>query len=380
MTLDIRGSLKNTRINHNYYVVIDELLSNAIDSFLIRCKENNLQDDLHVEFIIDFFQEQLFGNSINLKITAIDNGAGFDDKRTKAFVTKDTTYKDDLAIDGIGTCKGSGRIQFLHFFKKLEIDSLFWDQNNLKRKTLLINETAKEVNEDSFEESAVNGVELATTIILDSLKLEVLNKVFSGSQLIDVFSTVNLRQHVLVSSLQRLVSLKDRLGNFEISFKTNNENLTEKSVLVPSDIPNFTDQKNIKVFYETSQQTTINSEENFLITHYKLNKNDFSLNQNTVALCAKSSIVKNVTSRYLKSKTLINNDVNGFYHIVLIEAKYLDQFVNEQRDSFNIPQSIDEDSLFNKQLSMDEIYSQIDEHILDMLVPPDWKKEEIIIK
>ena len=36
MTLDIRGSIKNTRLSKNRYVVFEELISNAIDSFLIR--------------------------------------------------------------------------------------------------------------------------------------------------------------------------------------------------------------------------------------------------------------------------------------------------------------------------------------------------------
>ncbi|SFU66637.1 hypothetical protein SAMN04488527_1101 [Aliiroseovarius crassostreae] len=36
MTLDVRGSLKNTKLSKNPYVVFEELLSNAIDSFLIR--------------------------------------------------------------------------------------------------------------------------------------------------------------------------------------------------------------------------------------------------------------------------------------------------------------------------------------------------------
>lgn len=40
MTLDIRGGLKNTSISGNRYVVIEELLSNAIDSYLIRKNED----------------------------------------------------------------------------------------------------------------------------------------------------------------------------------------------------------------------------------------------------------------------------------------------------------------------------------------------------
>lgn len=36
MTLDIRGGRKNTAINYSDYVAFEEMLSNAIDSYLIR--------------------------------------------------------------------------------------------------------------------------------------------------------------------------------------------------------------------------------------------------------------------------------------------------------------------------------------------------------
>lgn len=377
MTLDIRGSLKNTRINQNHYVVIDELLSNAIDSFLIRCTENNVQDNLNVQFIVEFYEEQLIDGVINLKITCIDNGAGFGNARTKAFVTKDTSYKDDLAIEGIGHCKGSGRIQFLHYFRKIEIDSVYSDGQELKRKKLLINETIKEVNEDSFEDHQINGSDYKTRVTLESIKSEVLEKVFSSKKIEDIFSAESLRQHVLVAFLQRLVSLKDSLGNFLISFKSTYKDQLFESQLQPVDIPKSTTIKELKVFYG-HQNTNIESQfEEVVITHYKLDKEQFSLKENTVALCAKSSIVKNITNRFLKNKSLINNDIDGFYHIILIESKFLDGCVNEQRDNFNIPQS-PEDELFGVSLSYEELFDQVHNVIIEMLSPPDWDKEAIV--
>lgn len=59
MALDIKGSLKNTRVNANRFVVIDELLSNAIDSFLIRQNEEPSTLALDVTFAIEFFQKNL---------------------------------------------------------------------------------------------------------------------------------------------------------------------------------------------------------------------------------------------------------------------------------------------------------------------------------
>ncbi|MEM6602507.1 MAG: hypothetical protein AAF621_00500 [Pseudomonadota bacterium] len=57
MALDIRGSLKNTKLNRSQYIVFDELLSNSIDSYLIRQSTSN--DDiepLKVEFKISIIR------------------------------------------------------------------------------------------------------------------------------------------------------------------------------------------------------------------------------------------------------------------------------------------------------------------------------------
>ena len=137
MTLDIRGGLKNTKISVNRYVVVEELLSNAIDSYLIRRSSDNNAPDLSVEIRIEFLPASLLGDDqFDLKISCIDNGAGFDDEQIRAFVTKDSTYKDYLNIKGIGKCKGAGRIQFFHFFRKFEVDSIFRKDGIIHRKTL----------------------------------------------------------------------------------------------------------------------------------------------------------------------------------------------------------------------------------------------------
>ena len=60
MALDIRGSLKNTKINNNKYIFIDELLANAVDSYLIRKDSDDESiEGLKVEFIIEFFDKGL---------------------------------------------------------------------------------------------------------------------------------------------------------------------------------------------------------------------------------------------------------------------------------------------------------------------------------
>lgn len=111
MTLDIRGSLKNTRVSSDRYVVVEELLSNSIDAFLIRVDKDNVARDLKVEISAITDKSDLFGSQLEVSISCSDNGCGLGDDQLHAFLTKDTSYKDDLLIAGIGKCKGAGRIQ-----------------------------------------------------------------------------------------------------------------------------------------------------------------------------------------------------------------------------------------------------------------------------
>jgi hypothetical protein len=93
------------------------------------------------------------------------------------------------------------------------------------------------------------------------------------------------------------------------------------------------------------------------VTHYKLDERSYELPKNVVGLCAKSAIADDITARYLKTKTLENNPIEGFYHIILVEGELLDEGVNEQRDGFDkIPLENGSSDLFEGvQISFEDI-------------------------
>ena len=379
MTLDIRGSLKNTKINKSYYAFVDELLSNALDSYLIRKSTDDSVGPLEIKFNVEVFDADIEDESLDLKISCADNGAGLGDEQTKAFVTKDTSYKDDLLISGIGQCKGSGRIQFLHYFNKIDINSIFSIDGENKKKTLSIDEFTKEVDENSFITSPAKDSELWTKITLHNIKQDIYESVFKGKDLKEKFSAVSLKNHILVSFLQRLISLKYDLGDFLIEFVSSYRKKTESETLTPQELPISTKQSSHKIYYKNLDKTKSNNYETFKITHYELNKNDYPLKRNTVALCAKSSIALLITNRYLKTKTIENNPVNGNYHIIFIESDFLDENINEQRDGFSIPNDISTEDMFKPEmLSFEEIYEVVDDLILEKLAPPDWDRGIIV--
>lgn len=382
MTLDVRGSLKNTRISQRPLVVIDELVSNAIDSYLIHLNVTPNLSGLNVDFKFEFYEKDLTGEQYDVKLSCTDNGFGLGDPQTKAFVTKDTSYKDDLAIDGIGKCKGSGRIQYLHFFSQLQIDSIFSSDDKLFRRKLSFNDGMKEIDQESFTTQEVDNQAIQTTIVLENLKDDIYKKHLFNKDVRDLFSANNVRNYVFFTMLQRLVSLKNKLGNFKFGFKSISGKQEEYFEIAASDLPEAESTVGVDIEYQKAKPEQKTTSERFTVTHYRLSESDFVLTSNLVSLCAKSSPVKNITKAYLKTGAIENNPIDEHFHIVIIESDYLDKNVNEERDGFeNIPESIsDEDMFASTTLSFEMIYEALDPVIEKMLTPPSWTKEEVIKK
>ena len=76
MTLDIRGSLKNTRISTNPLVIVDELLANSIEAFLIRKRDEADAVALEVTLQVEATKADLLREEYDLEITCEDNGCG----------------------------------------------------------------------------------------------------------------------------------------------------------------------------------------------------------------------------------------------------------------------------------------------------------------
>jgi hypothetical protein len=382
MTLDIRGSIKNTKLSANPYVVFEELISNAIDSYLIRKDGEQDAPDLRIRIDVVFQRAELFEDRDVMSVSCADNGCGLGEAPLKAFLTKDTSYKDDLTIAGIGKCKGAGRIQFFHHFTGMMIDSTFRRGDEVVRRQMTYAEPQKQIEFDDFVQSRGREEDIGTKILLSGFKDSARVRFAPNALLSELFSAPLLKKQMLLAFLQRLVGLSAELGDFEIVFNTRHWVQHEQTeTLRRQDLPAVTDVKYVKVEErdpKTGEGT--GTFQTFKLSHYKLDTASFNLPRNAIALCAKSSPVRDITKDYLRTKTEQNNPVAGYHHIVLIESDFLDQHVNEQRDNFDdIPEELDIGGLFpTERVSYETIHAAIDPVIEAMVVPADWKKEEVI--
>lgn len=382
MTLDVRGSIKNTKLSSNPYVVFEEIISNAIDSFLIRTHEDGSVPNLIVKIRVDFSPSDLLDDEEAMTVSCKDNGCGLGDEQLKAFLTKDTSYKDDLPISGIGQCKGAGRIQYFHHFSVLSIDSTFRQGTDIFRRQMRYSELQKQIDYDDFKSSPGNEGDIGTLIQLEQFKATTRARIAHGETLSHLFSAPVLKERMLVAFLQRLVSLESRLGDFEFEFLTSHWNSEDQvETLKRLDLPTVTAAPVVQV-EERNPRTgdPLGTFQTFKLSHYQLDATIYDLPENAIAFCGKFSPVRNITPRYLRTRTEQNNPVGGFHHIVLIESDFLDGHVNEQRDNFeNIPENIPTGDLFSDaKLSYGSIHEVIDPIIDAMVTPADWKKEDVL--
>ena len=382
MTLDIRGGIKNTKLSTNPYIVFEELISNAIDSYLIRKHGEPSTSSMRVEIEVNFRAAELLEDTETMDVSCKDNGCGFGQDQLKAFLTKDTSYKDDLEIAGIGKCKGAGRIQFFHHFNAMSIDSTYRENGGIKRCRLHYSEPKKQIDFEDFEFFDGKEDGIGTSVELLHLKESVRDKLSSSEPLSSLFSASTLKNQMLLAFLQRLIGLDEQLDDFEIQFTTRHwKSLEQCDVLNRTDLPKVTGEQTAEV--EERHPTTgdvLGTFQNFRIFHYKLDAIRYGLPKNSIAFCAKSSPVKDITSRYLRTKSEQNNPVDGFHHIVLIESDYFDENVNEQRDDFdNTPPEIPSNDLFkSSKISYAGIYDEIDPVIHEMVAPASWNKDEVV--
>ena len=388
MTLDIRGSLKGTKLSRNPYVVFEELVSNSIDSFLIRKNSDTAAVNLKIDIAVDFFSKDLLDEVEDMSVSCRDNGCGLGDAQLKAFITKDTSYKDDLSISGIGKCMGAGRIQYFHHFSTLAIDSTFRHESGWIRRKMTYSEPAKQIEAEDFISSVGNEGEIGTGISLKALREPIRERVLHKSSPSSLYSAPVLKRQMLLTFLQRLVGLGDQIGDFEINFLSRRmtgvltvENSEMHDSLKRVDLPVVTTTKKVSV--EEREPVTGNglgTFQYFEVFHYRLDASQYDLPKNEVAFCAKSSPVKDITSSYFRTRSEQNSPTSGFYHFVFIESDFLDQHVNEQRDDFDgIPEEIPSGDLFSaEKISYSAIYEAIDPVIVEMVAPSEWKREEVL--
>lgn len=121
-----RNELSSIRKSGNQLQPVYEAFSNAWEAICERFKSSSI---VHGEISIDFYydngliDEDEYKQSCLKKITVKDNGEGLQPKSYKRLETLRDNTKS------IGN-KGTGRIQFVHFFEETTFNSIYFINSN----------------------------------------------------------------------------------------------------------------------------------------------------------------------------------------------------------------------------------------------------------
>ena len=379
MTLDIRGGRKNTAINHSDYVVFEEMLSNAIDSYLIRKSRVNTTPPFSMKIDIEVIPDDLLGAQWGVEIGSKDNGAGFGDDEVKAFVTKDSTYKDQLQIPGIGKCKGAGRIQFFHHFDRLAIDSTFEQSGEVFRRTLLVDESTREVSESSFDKTQADNEEIHTSFVLKNRRQSALTAEQKAEQasVPEIFSAPAVSSHLYTALLQRLIVLKTLIGDFKIEVSSIIGDESATSTIESKDLPEpVGDVAEIPLICSHSKEIRTGS--TLRVTRYSFPESEFPYFQHEVALCANSAVVLPITKRYLRHASDRKRATEGNFELLLVESDLLEEKVNQQRDGFDIPLVCTDDNMLTEEFSLDDVVDSLEDYVFKIITPSDFDKDILV--
>jgi hypothetical protein len=295
---------------------IYEAFSNAFEA-----RKNLPQDKITICINL---KKNLFSNETEnfefVDITIEDNGIGFEEKEFARFITLDDTSK------GIGN-KGSGRVQFIKFFEKAEIKSVYVDTSSptgyKKRKFTLSNNKAFVLQNaivylDLEEETSENE----TGTILKLLNpIEINTKEQTERIYYKTVTVEELKKLLKEKFIALLCENRDNLPDIMIQ-RTINGNAETSTKISFSDIPTIDKSENLNINYtkinidgkvEKSTNTEILN-----LKSFKISQNE--LERNAIKLVSKGEIAGEIKLDCIAS----TDSVNDIRYLFLLSGNLID--------------------------------------------------------
>ncbi len=259
MKINIKQAIKHFYSNHSLLLVFEEAICNSLDAYATK---------INVKMSIDELDKQ-----DTLRVEIKDNGEGFVQERFNKFCKL-------LEVDE-DTHKGVGRLVFLHYFKKINVNSIYDKKQRQFDFTLDFDED--KINK---EETKTDEEEQRTILTFQDYYPKKLAKY-------DYIFPTYLKKYVLEQFYPRLYLLKKENKDIEISFKLNVKTVNKNQVIgareskiTTADIPDLeiskVDSGFLPLFNETEVRYSIVKKEilseTFLITALCIDDRTFNLN------------------------------------------------------------------------------------------------------
>ena len=333
MRLDLEGRVKNISeriISNEPYMPLYEAIINSIEAI----EESNRKDgEIRIRVIRDNTIDNI--GSIYTPIQSfeiIDNGIGFNDENFESFKTSDTTYKINLGGKGIG------RFIWLKAFERVDIKSVYLDGDNKLKRIFTFNLK----DEISNGKKKPSNEDIITSVKLINFKEKYRNK---------------------KTAYKRPDKIAQRILEYFLSFYIMD---TQPSIIVEDD--SIDEVINLNDLYHQLEEDlyleNIKIEDtDFEIFHLKLKKTHNEMNK--IVYCAHSREVIDEKIDFSGKSYLTDSSGDRIYYSCYVSSKYLDNKVDDSRQSFSIPSKDSEITRFfiDSHISLESISREVRKRI-----------------
>lgn len=284
MNVNIKNVLRNIKDKITFLNVVYESISNSIEanSTVINILFRKTDSIIEGEYLSDGF-------------SITDNGDGFNKENRDSFLEYYTDHKLELG------CKGVGRFTWLKVFGDVKIESYVEEK-------LVTSHFHEGYNDEFFENDYQEKPNYTTKIVF--------NNCFLAQKELLKLDLKEIKNKILEHFVIKFSMLNNSKRSFVINIGIENEK--EKTTITNGDLFELN-----KIEFELEE---FNSPISFCL-YYSIND---LLNDSKIVLCANKRAIEDIN----KTKKLINDLCDKKSIICFIEAKYLDDIVNDTRTGF----------------------------------------------
>ena len=323
--LSFVGILNDIKKSPTSLSPVFEAFTNALES--IKIKKSEDEKFGNGKIIISIYANELTDKTSEFRsIEILDNGIGFNEKEFKRF----NTFKDNSK--GFKNL-GSGRIQYVHFFDRTIIKSVFENDDKYYEREFVLSKSKTFLNKNAI----VKQIFCRETKERETFSKIIFTDLLEQSNIYNLLTDKSLKEELIKRYLHYFCFNVDVIPEIVINFYIY-ENLQSTSTITKFDIPHYDKKVNIDVNYSkvSNDATSIEKSdktETFTVTTFKVLKK--LLDNNDLKLISKGEVVE-VTKIHLTGISK-NDHINGNKYLVLVSGNFIDKKDSNVRGELDIP-------------------------------------------
>lgn len=323
--LSFSGILHDIKKSPTSLSPIFEAFTNALES--LKTKKKDDERFGNGKIIISIYANELTDSTSEFRALEIfDNGIGFNELEFKRF----NTFKDNSK--GYKNL-GSGRIQFVHFFDRTTVKSVFKKVDQYFEREFVVSKSKSFLNNNAIVKQnfcvMTDKEDTYTKVIFTSL--------LEQSQKYNSLNDDSLKEELIRRYLHYFCFNSNEIPEIIIDFYIDNV-LKTTSKIDKFDIPKYDKKENFEVNYsitsddaKTIEQST--KTESFLITTFKVQRK--LLDVNDLKLISKGEVVEDTKINLTGISK--NDNIEGNKYLVLISGNFIDEKDTNIRGELDIP-------------------------------------------